>query len=145
VPNTFDFAVGAIAGATRSGQVVSRQHHNLGWRASLIYLILLVLAWQSCLLQTHIHPVTSASTPSAQLAGTISNNQQRAPDDPADCPICQASAATGTFMLAAPALLAAPIPTPVWYDATEAVVSFAVRPAHHWRSRAPPLDSIPSI
>jgi len=100
-------------------------------------LVLLVFSLQSYFIETHIHPL-----PTAQLVAFSGHSHSPAPidkEDPDDCPICQAFALAGSFIV--PVIIVLSIAVLVTDTAHPAAPSSspASRHRHSWQSRAPPL------
>jgi hypothetical protein len=115
------------------------RHHAL---LALVAIIAVLL--QTFVVQTHIdglaglrpaatiESVNGSSAASAHFE-TGSRDTQQA------CPICQAMATAGTTVLASsPSLLTAH--GLIAHEARLAIRLVAVRPAHAWQSRAPPIN-----
>jgi len=99
---------------------------------------LLALSWQSFVAQTHLHYAPPAFSQAATAPPAVQNGDQRSPDLPINCPLCQELATAGQYLL--PSLPAIELP-----DAGEVWLSLASLPeltvreaSHIWRSRAPP-------
>jgi hypothetical protein len=111
-------------------------------RFALFFCLLVALAWQSCLTQTHIHPASSARVLSSLApVRADTGGGSNSPDTPATCPICQDAALSGNYVAADAVSLAAPAVAIAWYYLA------APRPvrrdlkSHAWNSRAPPAPS----
>jgi hypothetical protein len=111
---------------------------SLGWlRRAPALLLLFVFALQSYFIAAHIH-----ATATAQL--TVSSGYLHSPapvdkEDPDNCPICQAFALAGSFVV--PVTIVFSIAVLVT-DATPPAApssSLASRHRHSWQSRAPPI------
>jgi hypothetical protein len=103
---------------------------------------LLLLLWQSFVLQTHSHlPVPGAAAQSGDR-GTgrswIAPRHDLSDDDPSTCPICSEMAQSGHYLTPTPAALAAPAPV----LAGPLFAFFLLWPDHHvphgWYGRGPP-------
>ena len=114
-------------------------------RASLasrfvVFLVVLVFAFQSYVAQTHIHGQAQSLYGVAKIAAAPSPMPGKLPLDnsPTDCPFCQAVNLAGAFIT--PAALLFQLPQ-MWVASVTHIViardaSGAV--AHDWKSRAPP-------
>jgi hypothetical protein len=100
-------------------------------------LFLFVFSLQSYFIATHIHPPSVG-----QIVASGGHSHSPAPIDkenPDDCPICQAVALAGSFIV--PAIIVLPIAVLVTDVAPPAALasSLASRHRHSWQSRAPPV------
>lgn len=110
-------------------------------------LLLLVLAWQGVVVQTHTHfaPVSRAPTsataaiPLVAAAGTTDASVSSTIPASA-CFLCEEQALFGAYVLTAPVALVAPVADVAWYDATAGPYSARSQSSHSWRSRAPPAS-----
>ncbi|HEY1612697.1 MAG TPA: hypothetical protein VGF97_03255 [Rhizomicrobium sp.] len=115
-----------------------------GWRFAFAALLALIFAFQTYVIQTHIHvPAGLRSSVGVPVAGTPATRQDRqdkypANDDPANCPICQEMLHSGQFITPA-AILALPPALAVSTIVTvEQALPFVFTLSHSWRGRAPP-------
>jgi hypothetical protein len=113
-------------------------------RLAIALLTLLAFTSQTILTQTHIHAATRTGTTVHALTVKASSNQtqlpQRSPSDrdPANCPICQVMAHSGSYVTPSfAALVTISVGIYVAVFAVE-VVTFARLASHGWLSRAPP-------
>src|SRR5271168_5531407 len=92
----------AKAKATRS-----RATTLSGWRLGLVYVAMLAFAFQSYVVQTHIH--FAPATAIADTQGASGHHDKfPANDDPANCPICQEILHSGQFITPSTAALLPP-------------------------------------
>lgn len=114
----------------------SRATGLTGWRLAVVCLALLTFAFQSYVVQTHIHfaPETLAHSQGANGH----HDKFPANEDPANCPICQEILHSGQFVTPSAEFL---LP-PTFAVSTIALVDQALphifAPSHSWRGRAPP-------
>jgi hypothetical protein len=111
-----------------------------GSRIALLCL-LIALAWQSCLTQTHFHSDQSARTLSSLVSVRADTGGGTLPDTPATCPICQEAALSGNYVAAGPVLLAPPAVATTWYGVAASRPVRRDLKSHAWNSRAPPARS----
>jgi len=122
----------------KKSEMLGNSISSLGWlRRMPALLLLFVFLLQSYFIATHIR-----LSPSAQLVVSSGHSHIPAPvdkQDPDDCPICQAFALAGSFIV--PTIIVLPVAV---------LITRATRPAapdstlelyrrHNWQSRAPPL------
>ena len=111
-----------------------------GLRLAVTLLALITFAFQSYLVQTHIHGLPH-SVVAASDQHTSSATSQKAPIDRGElkCPLCQDSVRAGNYLL--PAAISALPPTfavkAILVDAASLSASKAI--SHIWQSRGPPL------
>lgn len=108
---------------------------------ALAWAVLVAFALQSYVTQTHVHWETIAPVASSSAGSSGSSIESSRPGDSEDlvCPLCQAVAAAGAFVGAAPIAFSLPaaraeaaVPPPI-------IVGLAIRAAgFSWQSRAPP-------
>jgi hypothetical protein len=110
-----------------------------------IWVALLALAIQLFIVQTHIHgtPLAGATdsvTASSADAAGIAHSPDHFPvkDDPADCPLCQAFAHSGGYVLSTHiiAFLTSSTSGVAWVDF--AALPPGLHVPHFWFGRAPP-------
>lgn len=130
-----------VAGVSVSGRSGTRTP-LAAWRA-LVLAILTLFAWQSVLLQSHVHAAgvrpaqsAAASPVAATLPGVRAGSDRR--DDPADCPICREVAHAGHYLTPSPAAVPAPAPLPTWVSVARTGPADAPRRSSGWRNRDPP-------
>lgn len=110
-----------------------------GSRIALLFCLLVALAWQSCVIQTHIHPVLGRQALSSLASvQTAPRGGRTLPDRPATCPICQEAAFSGQYVAAGPAWLVSPAIAIAWYHSAMSRPSRRDLRSHAWNSRAPP-------
>jgi hypothetical protein len=110
-------------------------------RIALLFCLLIALAWQSCLTQTHVHSdqgLRAISSLASVRADTGGGNPS---DTPATCPICQEAALSGHYVAAGPVLLAPPAVAIAWYGPAVSRPTRRDLKSHAWNSRAPPARS----
>ena len=116
-----------------------------GSNALLICVALLALAIQLFVVQTHIHGTSFAGardgvTASVGAQAGVGHSPDRFPvkDDPADCPLCQAFAHSGGYVLSTHiiAFLTSSTSGAAWVDF--AALPPGLRVPHFWFGRAPP-------
>jgi len=96
-----------VRAIARSKAISAKQGDPILWRRIVSALLLMSFFWISYVSQTHIHgqPVTPATSGSIvkllQLGGdrTLPVPGKHSPDDPADCPLCQAVSLTGAAIM----------------------------------------------
>ncbi|WP_261300102.1 hypothetical protein [Sphingomonas alpina] len=103
--------------------------------------LLVALSWQSVVLQSHVHAPVAPSFGFTEQAGH-SSGEHRSPLAPDNCPLCDEIDAAGVYTLGASIILVEPVAHAFWYGAEEKPQSIDGEPAHHWRSRAPPLQPL---
>lgn len=129
-------------------QRVPQSLGTIGSRFAAVFLMLAVLL-QASAVQTHNHfasNVVAASdqfVPSADLSATtatptIASGKSR-PTTPPVCPLCEERALFGSYVLAAPVLIMAPVTVAAWYTSTQLLTAARRQVSHAWRSRAPPI------
>jgi hypothetical protein len=106
-------------------------------------ILFLTLAWQSFVIQAHVHPLEAASRAAsvraASRAGIVVAGDSRG--DPATCPICQALGQIGHILSPTPPALYLPTGTTV-LTAVPILDPWTRRDrSHAWRSRGPPRRS----
>ncbi len=107
------------------------------WRMALTWAVLIAFALQSYVTQTHVHWETVA--PAASSAGSAIQSPQPGDSEATACPLCQAVAAAGAFVGAAPIAVSWPVVRAAVAVPPPIVVGLAVRAAgFSWQSRAPP-------
>ena len=108
-------------------------------RRLLVVFVLACFVAQGTAVQSHLHWVEhSAATAAGQGHGYVDSAPSRKGESPADCPLCQAAAVAGAFVLPAIPALPPPPPAALWH-ATPTLASFALLPPSlGWLSRAPP-------
>lgn len=116
-----------------------------GWRQWLAVLAMLTFSLQAQITQSHIHFAPKSETGINALIHALTAEPAKAAqkkkstsDDPANCPICQATAHTGQFTTPAAAALLLPTEAvaivPLFLSIAVAIESTS----HGWQSRAPP-------
>jgi hypothetical protein len=108
-----------------------------GFRRVVTLLLLAAFAFQSYLVQVHIHSLPRAADVVQKLSVSAPDNGKAAPD--ADkCLLCQEYVHAGVFLLPAAATVLPPpaVVSLVRLSAVPLVV--AGSPSHIWTSRAPP-------
>ena len=105
-------------------------------------LLLLVLAWQGVVVQTHTHFAQVGSTAALPLTAVASGTDVSVSSTipGAACFLCEEQALFGAYVLAAPVALVAPVADVAWYDAIAGPYSARSQSSHSWRSRAPPAS-----
>lgn len=109
-------------------------HRPQGWRLVIASLALLAFAFQSYVLQTHIH-IAGDSRPAAH---GVHHGKAPLGEDPSNCPICQEILHAGQFVAPTAQVFLPPfaaVSTILLVDATSPVV---VALSHNWQGRAPP-------
>ncbi len=107
------------------------------WRVALTWAVLIAFALQSYVTQTHVHWGTIA--PVASSTGSAIESPQPGDPEATACPFCQAVAAAGAFVGAAPIAFSRPAVRAEVAAPPPIVVGLAVRAAgFSWQSRAPP-------
>jgi len=102
------------------------------------FLLLLGFVVQGSAIQTHLH---FTQRPGSSL---IASSNRAAPasktdkDDPANCPLCQAAAMAGAYVLPSAAVLPPPPVAVLWIARTTMAAFDLLTSAHSWQSRAPP-------
>jgi hypothetical protein len=125
----------------RAKAIRLRSSARPGWRIALAYLAILAVAFQSYIVQTHIHLTPGDA---ARLAGTAvthgqdSHDKYPASDDPANCPICQEILHSGQFVTPAAQMLLPPALAVSTIAVVDTPLAIALAPSHSWRGRAPP-------
>lgn len=103
----------------------------------VVYAALLAFAFQSYVVQTHIH-----FAPATTLAGAhgTSGHHDKFPanDDPANCPICQEILHNGQFIAPAAQFLLPPTLAVSTITLVDEALPHITAPSHSWRGRAPP-------
>ena len=114
-----------------------------GWLA-VLFATLFAFTSQSIVAGTHQHlERDSVSTTVAVASDTVAKSAPGAGDpvdSPANCPICRELAHSGSYLLPASFVFAAPLPFDGWRDVATPVGLALVQPSLGWRSRAPPLQ-----
>jgi hypothetical protein len=108
------------------------------WRRFLIASVLLALALQGYITQTHIHGLFPDGVAS-QASHAPGHGKYPLNDDPARCPICQQIVHGSQFVAPAwltPFLLALAIST---IEITDVALPRFNAVSHSWRGRGPPL------
>lgn len=110
-----------------------------GARLWLTLFAVIAFAFQSYSVQTHIHKSLIAGAPFAQ-GGKSAPSHEKVPPLDQTCPLCQAVAHAGVFVM--PAAVAALAPTIGFQSILRAIETpIAYAPFHQgWQSRAPPTD-----
>ena len=109
----------------------------------VVLAVLLGFVSQSVVNQIHDHPpgLSVHSGIAMAKAGTARSPSGRAPADPSDtCPICREIAQFGHYLLPGAVAVAIVTPGAHWLVATAPPAPAPLRPAHAWRSRAPPTS-----
>ena len=108
-----------------------------GWRLALVYVVLAAFAFQTYVVQTHIHFTPAAL---AQLTGKSDSHHDRWPanDDPANCPICQELLHSGQFVTPSAQFLLPPTLAVSTIALVDEALPFVFAPSHSWHGRAPP-------
>jgi hypothetical protein len=107
---------------------------------------MLAVLLQAGVIQTHNHLASGIVTANDQLVvpafaravGTVASDKSR-PTAPPVCPLCEERALFGSYVPAAPAIVAAPVVAAAWYALTRIFSSIGRQASHAWRSRAPPI------
>lgn len=109
-----------------------------GWRLVLVYAVLAAFAFQSYVVQTHIHfaPASLAQLGSAPAGGH--HDRWPANDDPANCPICQELLHSGQFVTPSAQFLLPPTLAVSTIALVDQALPFVFAPSHIWHGRAPP-------
>jgi hypothetical protein len=110
---------------------------RMAWLAAL----LVALSWQSVLLQSHVHVPATPAFGTDQQAGH-SSGEHRSPLAPDNCPICDEIDVAGVYTLGTSIILVEPVVHAFWFGAEAQPQSVDGAPAHHWHSRAPPLQPL---
>lgn len=117
----------------------SRPARPRAWLATLA-ILLIAMAWQGFLLQTHRHAPALPSFTAVQAADASGSEQQGPADHHPSCLTCLALAHAAPAMPSLPVALAAPIPAPLFVTVfAGAPVPLRQKPARPWQSRAPPV------
>ena len=122
----------AKAKATRS-----RATTLSGWRLGLVYVAMLAFAFQSYVVQTHIHFAPATAIADTQGASGH-HDKYPANDDPANCPICQEILHSGQFITPAAQFLVPPSLAVSTIAVVDQALPHILAPSHGWRGRAPP-------
>lgn len=121
---------------------------TLSWRTAFVLFVLLAVALQSLVTQTHIHirgivdvdsGVALAFGEQHGIPSQSTDDRSHQPaDDPLHCPFCQQMLLAGDFV--PPALTPLPLPTPIAAAVLLLAASTVWLPvtAHTWFGRAPP-------
>ncbi len=121
-----------------AGQVMSGR----GGRSRIaLFCLLIALAWQSCLVQTHVHSDQGVRALSLLASVRADTGSGTPSDTPATCPICQEAALSGHYVAAGPFMLAPPAVAIAWYGPAVSRPTRRDLKSHAWNSRAPPLRS----
>lgn len=126
---------------------VLRQHAaKRGWRRAIATLTLVFFAFQSYLVQTHVHlllqgkPAASVEPAGTGFAAKKAEERGALPpaDNPATCPICMDMVTAGHF--APPAAIVLPLPpsTATYVALAIAAQNCVAAISHIWFGRAPP-------
>ena len=108
---------------------------------ALTWAVLIAFALQSYVTQTHVHweTVSPVAGSTSGQAGPAVQSTQPADPEVLACPLCQAVAAAGAFVDAAPISVSLPSVRVRIAARPPTTASLAVRAAgFSWRSRAPP-------
>jgi len=123
------------------------RRRNSSARVAVTLFALLVFAFQTYVVQTHIHlsPQAIGSVTVGAKAPALDAQKQQpdkfpARDDPANCPICQELLHSGQFVT--PSAVATLLPS-LLVSVIAIVIHIAVAPeatSHTWQSRGPPRN-----
>ena len=121
--------------------IAAAHRPHTGLRLAITLLALIAFAFQSYLVQTHIHGLpqsVAAASSNQQVAQASQNDKVPAKPDQTNCPLCQDSLRAGNYLLP-PAIAALP-PTLVVTAILIAIIpSLAAKSVSHtWQSRGPP-------
>ena len=114
----------------------SRTAALAGWRLVVVYAAILAFAFQSYVIQTHIHFAPTAALASDGQSGH--HDKYPANDDPANCPICQEILHSGQFITPAAQFLLPPALAVSTIAIVDRALPHIFAPSHSWRGRAPP-------
>ena len=114
----------------------SRTAALTGWRLVLVYAAILAFAFQSYVIQTHIHFAPTTALASDHQSGH--HDKVPANDDPANCPICQEILHSGQFITPAAQFLLLPAFAVSTITIVDRALPHIFAPSHNWRGRAPP-------
>jgi hypothetical protein len=106
----------------------------------LVVLLAAILAflWQGYVTHAHVHPARQGMAASARVLPGHAASGHSKPDTPDNCPICQAVAQAGHYLLpTAIAFRASPSQTE-WHIVTLTPPLTRNDRSHSWQSRAPP-------
>lgn len=114
----------------------SRSTALTGWRFAVVCLALLAFAFQSYVVQTHIHFAPAMQLSSGGHRGH--HGKFPADEDPANCPICQEILHSGQFITPAAQFLLPPTLAVSTIALVDQALPHIFAPSHSWRGRAPP-------
>lgn len=108
--------------------------------AFLLFFLIALVCWQSCVVHTHFHgkaPLSAApASADALIQGAAIERHGLEPGD--DCPICREEVAAGSYLQPAPITLVRATTIVAWYYLAGNLLSIDSPRSHGWRSRAPP-------
>ncbi|WP_404711848.1 hypothetical protein [Sphingomonas sp. MMS24-J13] len=98
---------------------------------------LIALAWQSIVVQSHVHLDTNATPAAIHRTQTLQHRSAPA-DTPADCPICRQFAHAGHYLSPGGFPFTAPAVHGFWRAIGSLAGWIGERRSHAWHSRGPP-------